>query len=172
MSAFLLPKPEQLADLTGTVAAVQLAMSGAFDDKIAELKKQQAALGEKLVIAGTLDEAQQIKDDANAYAASTRKAADDLAAKAQAKADEADSRLTLVTARESAVRGREVAANARQQDQDARDQAIANRQDSIAAVQSARDAVLAKNEADYAGRNKKLTADIAAFNQRLEALKV
>lgn len=170
-ASFQLPKPEQLVDLVGTSAAVQLAMNGAFDDKIMELKAAQAALAAAQSIATTVEQAQKVKADADAYAAKTKEECLALVAKAVNIGDQTKSRETLVAGREQAVSGRETAADARQRDQDEREQAIFNTQNARSAELLSRETALEQDEASYTSRKAQLDADIRAFNQRLEALK-
>ena len=55
---------DEVVDVADKIVAVSLALSGKFDDRIAEFKKEQAALDAKKLIAKTLDEAVAIKDKA------------------------------------------------------------------------------------------------------------
>ncbi len=167
-----LPRPEQLVDLVSHAAAVKLAMDGQFDDKIAELKAAQAALAEVTSIAETLEQAQKIKGDADAYAAAALEKAKQALIRAQDATDKAASREATVGAREQAVSGREKAADARQATQDTREQSFLDAQVAASDKLAAREVKLKKAEDDYAGRKKQLDADIRAFNQKLEALKV
>lgn len=167
-----LPKPEQLVDLVSHGAAIHLAMTGAFDDKIAELKNAQAALADATSIAQTIDQAQKIKDDADTYAAAALAKAKDALAKAQDATDKVSSREALVMAREQAVASRESAADSRQDTQDRREQAILDAQNARDASLSAREQTVKNAEADVVAKAKKLATDQAAFNQRLDALRV
>jgi len=167
-----LPRPEQLIDVAGHMAAVKLAMDGQFDARIAELKVAIAALDEKTSIAQTLDQAQKVKDDADAYAVAALAKAKEALSKAQDATDKVASRESIVTARESVVASRESAADARQATQDAREQSILGAQNSRDASLTARETAVKKGEIELAGKVKKLSGDQAAFNQKLDALKV
>lgn len=170
MSALMqLPKPEQMVDIAGHVAAVKLAMDGAFDGRIAELKEALAAMDEKTSIAQTLEQAQKIKDDADDYATAALAKAKDALAKAQDATDKAASREATVSARESAVASRESGVEGRQATQDRREQAMLDAQTVSEISIKARLAALDKNEAAQAGKQKQLDADIRAFNQKLDA---
>lgn len=173
MSATMqLPKPEQMVDIVSHAAAVKLAMDGAFDDKIEELKAAQAALAEATAIAQTLEQAQKIKSDAEAYAAAALEKAKQALGRAQDATDKAASREATVTAREQAVAGREKAADARQATQDTREESILQAQNEREAQLNTRADMLKKNQDSVTERARKLEADIRAFNQKLEALKV
>lgn len=172
MSGTLLPRPEQLMDMVGSAAAVKLAMEGAFDARIKELKEAAAALDGKTKIVSTLDEAIAIRDKAIADAAKSADASAALAATARSTFDSAKSREATIASREQAVASREAAADRRQSGQDAREQAIAETQSNRSAELLSREQALEENEADYAIRKRLLEADIRAFNQKLEALKV
>lgn len=173
MSAVMqLPRPEQLIDLTSHVAAVKLAMDGQFDAKIAELKEALAALDERTSIAQTLDQAQKVKDDADTYAAIALQKAKDALARAQDATDKAASREVLVSGREQAVSAREGQTDARQATQDTREQAILDAQNARNSDLTGRETAVKKSETKLADGLKKLAADQAAFNQRLDALKV
>lgn len=168
----MLPRPEQLMDMVGSAAAVKLAMEGAFDGRIKELKKAIADLEEKNSIVTNLDEALKVRTQADEYSSATRKKADD-AVRASAKIrEDADSRAALAAGRETTVAAREAAADKRQDQQDSRENIIFAQQKQRASELLAREEALEENEADYATRKKQLDADIRAFNQRLESLKV
>ena len=173
MSATMqLPKPEQLVDLVSHAAAVKLAMEGEFDKKIAELKAAQQALADATEIAQTVEQARKIKEDADAYAVAALAKAKEALGRAQDATDKAASREALVTGREQAIASRESAAEARQKAQDAREESILQAQNKREAELNARTDMLKKNEDSNSARARKLDADIRAFNQRLEALKV
>lgn len=172
MSASMqLPKPEQLIDLVAHGAAIHLAMTGKFDDKIAELKAAQDSLAVATSIAQTLEQAQKIKDDADAYATAALMKAKEAIARAQDASDKAASREALVSGREQAVASRETACDSRQATQDAREQSILDAQGARDKVLTAREQSVKNAEADVASKQKKLAADQAAFNQKLEALR-
>lgn len=172
MSATMIPRPEQLVDIASHVAAVKLAMDGAFDERIDALKGATAKLEEAQAIATTIEQAKKIKDDADAYAATALAKARDALARAQDATDKVTSRETLVTAREQAAGSREAAADQRQQTQDAREQSILQAQSARDAQLDARADMLKKNQDSVSERARKLDADVRAFNQRLDALKV
>lgn len=172
MSGIMIPKPEQLVDIAGHVAAVKLAMDGAFDAKIADLKEAMSALDERTSIAQTLDQAQKVKDDADNYAAAALQKAKDALAKAQDSIDRSASREALVSGREQAVASRETAADTRQATQDTREQAILDAQNARDISLTARETLVKKREIELTGGLKQLAADRAALNQRLDALKV
>lgn len=173
MSATMqLPKPEQLVDLISHAAAVKLAMDGEFDAKIAQYKEAEKSLWSAQTIVATLEEAQKIKADADAYAAAALSKAKDALSRAQDATDKAASREATVSARESAVGSRESAADSRQATQDTREQAFLNAQVSASDALAAREVALKKAEVELVGKVKKLAADQAAFNQRLDSLKV
>jgi chromosome segregation ATPase len=173
MSATMqLPKPEQMVDIVGHAAAVKLAMDGAFDDKIKELKAAQKKLTDAFAIGMTLEQAQKIKDDAEAYATAALEKAKQALSRAQDATDKVASREATVTAREQAVAGREKAADARQATQDTREESILQAQNEREAQLNTRTEMLKKNQDSVTERARKLEADIRAFNQKLEALKV
>lgn len=172
MSATMIPRPEQLVDIASHVAAVKLAMDGAFDERIAALKGATAKLEEAQAIATTIEQAKKIKDDADAYAATALGKARDALDRAQIANDKAASREVTVSAREQAVAARESTANARQDAQDRREEAILSAQSATDKSLAARENALKNGEADYTSKVKKLAADQAAFNQRLDALRI
>src|SRR5258708_37782454 len=119
-----LPRPEQLVDLVSHAAAVKLAMDGQFDDKIAELRAAQTALADATSIAQTLDQAQKIKDDADAYAAAALEKARQALARAQDATDKAASREAILAGRDQAVASRESPVDTRQATQDRREETL------------------------------------------------
>ena len=171
-ASFQLPKPEQLVDLVGAGAAVHLAMTGAFDDKIAELKAAQAALADAQTIADTVEGAQKFKADTDAYNAQVRVDCDAMIANAKKVVDDASSRVANVMERETAVSGREKAADSREAELTARTNAIEASQTSKAAELLAREEALKTGEQDLLAERKQLASDQVAFNQRLDSLKV
>lgn len=172
MGAIVIPRPEQLVDIAGHVAAVKLAMDGAFDARIKDLKAATAALSDAQTIATSVSQAQKVRVDADDYSDKQRANADALMMKARDQADKAASRESTVAAREQAVASRESAADNRQATQDTREDSIIQAQSAQDAKLSARETAVRKGEIELAGALKQLAADRAALNQRLDALKV
>src|SRR5258708_1977046 len=153
-----LPRPEQLVDLVSHAAAVKLAMDGKFDDKIAELKAAQAALADATSIAQTLEQAQKIKDDADAYAATALEKAKQALSRAQDATDKASSREAILAGREQAVASRESAADTRQATQDRREESILQAQNQREPQLDTRADMLKTNQDPVTERSRKLTA--------------
>lgn len=171
MSGLLLPKPEQLVDLVGHIGAIQLTMTGAFDEKISELKTAQAELAKFQGIVATVAEAQKIRDNATVFAEDTSRRCGEALAKAEQKLGEVIQREAVVTSREGAVGRRETATETRNKILDSRERSIITAQEAREGALADREVALKRNEEKCAAAASKLASDISAFNARLESLR-
>ena len=167
----MLPSPEQLVDMAGHAAAVKLAMDGAFDDKIAALKDEQAKLAEQLGMVKTVADAARILTDAQAEAEKSRMTIADAMTKAGDAVSQAGAKLSAVVARETAVAAREAQVDSRSAQLDARETAIADAQTTKDQELTQREGMIAKNLATLQAGQKKLSDDVRSFNQKLDAYK-
>lgn len=167
-----LPKPEQLVDIVSHAAAVKLAMDGEFDAKISELKKATAALAEQNAIAQTLAQVKKLKSETDEYVATALSKAKDALSRAQDATDKAASREALVAGREQAVASREAGADQRQATQDTRESSFLSAQTAATEALKQKESTLLKAGEALLAAQKKLIADQAAFNQRLDSLRV
>lgn len=95
--------PDQIAKLRDDSIAMQLVLTGAFDDRITELKQIQADITVKQEALISLDQANSVRADADTYAATIAKQCTDLFDRANKALKDADNRADQVAAQQAAI---------------------------------------------------------------------
>ena len=99
--------PQELLNLQDYIAGFSALMKGSLDVEIEALRAENEKLQDKLGLIKTLDQADQVKAEADVYAIDTKAAADEAtAAAAQLTADAADLDITS-RAKDASLRARE-----------------------------------------------------------------
>jgi hypothetical protein len=156
--------PELVAEMKDHAAAAALALTGQFDDRIAALKEQQAAIQATLEIAKTIEEAQ-------AYRAQVEAEVGELKARAEAVLAEASDSLAAAERRHAEAKTREGAVAAAEAE--VRQKWLDLRQaqtDAQAQQDAANRDIIARSEA-VADRERMLDGVQASINEREAALK-
>jgi len=176
------PIPSAMDDIVGTEQKLldrELILKGKFKDEIVRFNKAKADAEEKLGMVATVEQAAQVRDEADQYAAGKHVEADEILARAQAALAGAVAKAKAVDAAERGVTQREAAAlaaletaalageNAKRFDADARTRVAAAQADL-----AVREKALADARAEHQGQLRSLAEREKRLNAKLEALKV
>lgn len=162
---------DHILNLRGEITDRQLVLEGKFDDEIKRLTNIRDEVSEKLGMVETVEEAARVKADAESYAKRLRADADGVKAAAEGVA--AQAKAALSSAQESDKRALAREAEATRTSADFR-----QKSQELDATHGARMKVVAEKEAGFSARESKLSADqqalnarVAAFEQKLAALR-
>lgn len=108
--------PDQVVAVMDHVAAAQVALSGKFDERINELKALQVDIAAKAAIIGSAEDAQKVRDEADAYRKSQEAAVVQMRADLDAEGKALDRREVALVDRETVVKKAEEELRAAQTD--------------------------------------------------------
>lgn len=162
--------PDDVAEVWKQAIAVQAALSGQFDDRIKQLLDLKTNMDARQGIIKTLDEAQQVRNEADSYAKVKKTEADSILAQVGAQLAAANANVSSTqTIKDSA------SAQARETSDgwNALQSAIDDAKERAAIRSSAlddREKAIAQRESDLAAAKKTVAATQAKLSARLSAL--
>lgn len=164
---------EQMADLRDNAMAMQLVLSGAFDDRIKELKQIQSDITVKQEALIALDEANSVRAVADKYAATVKAQSDELFERANQTLAATDNRAGEIARQQKAIDAALIDLKAKQADfavrQKADQESLQKDRDSAsAAIKKANDDLVNREAVLEESQKQLVEAQTELINERAD----